>query len=57
MLVDWELFALSCMKFVQPVAYKPIHHCNYSLISDGVFKNSVADYTINVVVFTISAVD
>ena len=45
------------MKFVQPVAYKPIYHCNYSLISGGVFKNSVADYTINVVVFTISAVD
>ena len=39
------------------MAYKPIYHCNYSLISDGVFKNSVADYTINVVVFTISAVD
>ncbi len=36
---------------------KPIYPCCYSIISDGVFKNSIADYKINVAVFTINIAD
>lgn len=36
---------------------KPTHPCYYSIISDGVFKNSVVDYKINDAVFKINITD
>ena len=51
-----SLFA-PCAEFVQHTGHKPVHPCIYSLISVGVFKNSVVNYTISVVVFIIDATD
>ena len=44
-------------EFVQHTGHKPVHPCIYSLISVGVFKNSVADYIITVAVFIIDVTD